>query len=60
MQQWVQIHLPIISLQKCIISGEERLEALTFMQAFRDELPDTETVIDTFAAKRLRKVDFVL
>lgn len=40
--------------------GEERLEGLLLMQAFRSELPETTEVINRFAAVKNRRKDFVL
>jgi len=39
--------------------GEDRLESLLLMQAFRDELPPTGAVIDKFAGQK-RRIPFVL
>ncbi len=40
--------------------GEERLEGLLLMQAFRSELPETSEVISRYAAVKNRRKDFVL
>jgi len=36
--------------------SEERLEALVLLQAFREELPDTEDIIAKFAAANSRRL----
>lgn len=40
--------------------SEDRLESLILLQAFRDDLPDTEAVINKFAAARSRRLNFAL
>jgi hypothetical protein len=42
------------------IMREERLEALILMQAYRNELPDTESVVDKFAAANSRRQQLVI
>ena len=39
---------------------EERLEALELLQAHRDDLPDTERVLDKFASINDRRLQLVL
>ena len=41
-------------------TSEERLEALLFMQAYRNELPKTEDVINSFSIKKAWRLNLIL